>query len=117
MNPENTIIISAVIEIIALICFFILCFNISKIRKKLIISDNFPGMFAMYIALGDKEKARKLLYNAISKESEFFASFCNNGNNSTQRSILKRKYKPYLNALDIEFDFEIVDKFIQSREE
>ena len=62
------------------------------------------------------DKAKKILYKAISKEPEFIAAFCYNGNNSAQQSTLKRKYKPYLEVLGLELDFELVNKFIQERE-
>ncbi|MCS2788860.1 hypothetical protein NXW92_14715 [Bacteroides fragilis] len=107
---------SAVVEIITLIFFFVLCRNVSKIKKEIVTNDNLPGMFAMYISLGETDKAKKILYKTISKEPEFIAAFCYNGNNSAQQSTLKRKYKPDLEALGLELDFELVNKFIQERE-
>ena len=67
---------SAVVEIITLIFFFVLCRNVSKIKKEIVSNDNLPGMFAMYISLGETDKAKKILYKTISKEPEFIAAFC-----------------------------------------
>lgn len=61
-------------------------------------------------------RQKKYCIRRLSKEPEFIAAFCYNGNNSAQQSTLKRKYKPYLEILGLELDFELVNKFIQERE-
>ncbi len=58
---------SAVVEIITLIFFFVLCRNVSRIKKEIVINDNLPGMFAMYISLGERDKAKKYCIRRLAK--------------------------------------------------
>lgn len=58
---------SAVVEIITLIFFFVLCRNVSKIKKEIVSNDNLPGMFAMYISLGETDKAKKYCIRRLVK--------------------------------------------------
>ena len=62
------------------------------------------------------EKAKELLFHEIMKQNEYLASFTYNGNNSPQRAVLKRTFKPYFDILNMDFDFETVDKFIVALE-
>lgn len=104
--------LQAAIELIVLICFLILCSNVSKIRKKLIPNDRFNACFSMYLAMGDKETARKILCEEISKQPEFIMAFRNNLNNADARKLLEKKYKAHLESLGLSFDFSASDKFI-----
>ena len=51
-------IISAIVEIIILICFFVLCANVGKIKKILEQKQDFNAKFDFLINIGEKEKAR-----------------------------------------------------------
>lgn len=70
MDFETIIILSAILELITLICFFVLCSNVSSIRKKL-CKDDIPAstLIAMYMGLGEKEKAREALIEHIVNKS------------------------------------------------
>lgn len=105
-----------ILELVTLICFFMLCFNVTKIKKQMVVGENIKAAFSMYISLGEYEKAKELLFHEIMKQEEYIASFTYNGNNSSQRSVLKRTFKPYFDILNIDFDFEIVDRFITALE-
>lgn len=113
---ETIIYLQAILELVILICFFLLCHNVSKIKKRFVVDKDINAAFSMYISLGEYEKAKELLFHEIMKQNEYIASFTYNGNNSAQRAVLKRTFKPYFDALNIDFDFETVDKFIVSLE-
>lgn len=52
--------LGAILELVLLICFFVLCSNVAKIKKMVFPSGNPPSpytMYAMYLAAGDKEKS------------------------------------------------------------
>jgi len=111
-NLETTIYMQAVLGLVILICFFVLCYNVSKIKKQIVVDKDINAAFSMYISLGEYEKAKELIFREIAKQKEYLASFAYNGNNSAQRAALKRTFKPYLDVLNIDFDFDIVDRFI-----
>lgn len=104
--------LEVILSVVLLICFFKLCLNVSKIRKKFVPNESFNASFSMYLAMGDKENARKLLYEEICKQQEFIIAFYYNGNNKEARTALKNRFKAHLEALGIDFDFSESDKFI-----
>lgn len=60
--------LGAILELVLLICFFVLCSNVAKIKKMVSPSGNPPTpytMYAMYLAAGDKEKAKSVLMEII----------------------------------------------------
>lgn len=66
MDFETIIILSALLELVTLICFFVLCSNVSAIRKKLCKDDILSSsLIAMYMGLGEKSKAREALIEHI----------------------------------------------------
>ncbi|WP_448778995.1 hypothetical protein [Bacteroides congonensis] len=113
---EVIIYLGIILNLVTLICFFVLCYNVSKIKKQFVIDKDINAAFSMYISLGEYEKAKELLFHEIMKQNEYIASFIYNGNNSSQRAVLKRTFKPYFDILNIDFDFETVDKFIVALE-
>lgn len=59
MDFETAIYLTAILEVVTLICFFVLCSNVSNIKNK--ISKNgitSSTMFALYIGMGEKEKSK-----------------------------------------------------------
>lgn len=63
--------LGAILELVLLICFFVLCSNVSKIKKAVSPGGDPPTSytkFAMYLASGDKEKAKLELMNMILAE-------------------------------------------------
>ena len=60
--------LGAILELVLLICFFVLCSNVTKIKKMVSPSGNPPTpytMYAIYLAAGDKEKAKSVLMEII----------------------------------------------------
>lgn len=60
--------LTAILEIVILICFFVLCSNVSKIKKVLTPSGCTPSpqtKFSMFVAAGEKEKAKAALMEII----------------------------------------------------
>ena len=60
--------LTAILDLITLICFFVLCSNVSKIKKVVTPSGNAPSpqaAFSMYLAAGDTEKAKAVLMEII----------------------------------------------------
>lgn len=69
---EIALIIGAILEIIILICFFILCSNVSKIRKHLIQNDDFEAKFKFLVKMNEKEKAKEILIDRILSNDDIF---------------------------------------------
>ena len=84
---EGIIYLGIILDLVTLICFFVLCYNVSKIKKQIVVDKDIKAAFSMYISLGEYEKA-----------------------------VLKRTFKPYFDILNMDFDFETVDKFIVALE-
>ena len=106
---ENIIIfIAVVINVIVLICFFVLCSQVSHIRKVLKPRSNTYEELDVLIALGQKEKAKSVLINLILSDNVFdFES-------PTEESIKAtvKRYKKYMDEVSLEFDAQ---KFIEAR--
>ncbi len=104
MSLETVVIASAVLEVVTLICFFVLCVNVSSIKKKLRNNGADPSSaFAMYIGMGEKDKAKKVLIDMI------FADEVVRGAIATNAGDLKSvmgKYEPMLKEVDLVFDAE-----------
>jgi hypothetical protein len=62
---EAVFIISTIIQIILIVCFFILCLDVSKIRKRLTRQYDFESRFNFLISIGEKEKAKEMLLERI----------------------------------------------------
>lgn len=104
MDFETIIILSAILELITLICFFVLCSNVSAIRKKLCKDDILSSsLIAMYMGLGEKEKAREALIECIVSKSTLREHLLND--NGANMSLAP--YRKLMKELDVEFDAEI----------
>ncbi len=85
---ETIIIISITIGIIILVCFFGISSDVSNIKKATYKDKESSAiLFKLYISLGEKEKAKEMLYNMIE-------IFC-----EEEKKNIKKKYKG--NAEDI----------------
>ena len=98
--------LTAILEIVILICFFVLCSNVSKIKKVITPSGNAPSpqaAFSMYLAAGDTEKAKAVLMEIILADPS--VQTCINRNGEVLGNVLKR-YDRQLKAVGIEIDAE-----------
>lgn len=102
----------AILSLVVLICFFSLCSNVSKLKKKFYPSDNFGAYFSMLVAMHQIEEAKKLLMEEISKDSLFERAFYYGGDSSDIREKLKKKYEAYLIMVNITLDFNKSDELI-----
>lgn len=112
MEFETILILSAIIELVILICFFVLCSNVAKIRKR-ICKDNVPisTAIAIYMGFGEKEKAREAFIEHIIYGTEI------NENMSRTEDInsILRPYKSLMDELEITFDAEKAREVKRSR--
>lgn len=99
------VIIVGVLQLIMVVVFLVMAYNISIIKKQIAPSgEEFKSRFYSLLLSGNKEKAKELLFEAISKNEYFIASACYH----TEYSIFKAKneinsiYKCELEALGIE---------------
>ena len=60
------------IQVIIIICFFVLCDNVAKIKSHLIQKDDFKSKFIFLMSIGEKEKAREILINRILANNNIF---------------------------------------------
>ena len=58
---QIALVITAIVEIITLICFFVLCSNVSKIKKTIEQKQDFSAKFDFLINIGEKEKRTRIL--------------------------------------------------------
>ncbi len=102
---QNIIILAAIIEIIVLICFFVLCSDVNKIKKYLTQSSDFESKFKFLMSVGEKEKAREILINTMLLNSKIF-SLDVPGDADTKGKKCFEKYSEELAALGIENPFK-----------
>lgn len=100
--------LSAILELVLLICFFVLCSNVSKIKKAVSSSGEPPTSytkFAMFLAAGDKEKAKLELMNMIMSEYLLQANI--NRNPEILKTVLA-KYDKAMKEVDLKIDPQTV---------
>ena len=98
--------LTAILEIIILICFFVLCSNVSKIKKVLTPGSTVSSpqtVFAMYVAAGDTEKAKAVLMEIILADADVQA--CINRNGEVLGNVLAR-YNRQMKEIGLEIDPE-----------
>lgn len=104
MSLETIIILSAILELITLICFFVLCANVSSIKKKLRNNGATPSFaFSMYLGMGEKEKAKNVLIEMILADEIIQRAIIDNVGDL--KSVMG-KYEPMLKEVDLVFDAE-----------
>jgi hypothetical protein len=60
--------LTLILDIIILIAFFVLCANVAAIKKKLRNEFATLDTFALYIGMGQKEKAKEVLIDLIKSD-------------------------------------------------
>ena len=108
MDFETILILSAVLQVIILICFFVLCSNVSSIKAK-VCRDGAPisTVVATLLAAGEKERAKaELLEFLIAKMNN---SYVNAGSEVDIDNILN-PYKGLMKAVDLNFDVKVMSQ-------
>lgn len=101
---QIVVVITAIIEVITLICFFVLCANVAKIKKLLEKKEDFTSKFKFLIHIGEKEKARDYLINRIlNNEGIFSTEVMWDAKDKTQMCF--KTYAEELEALGIDNPF------------
>lgn len=98
------------LTICVLVAFFKMCGNVKKIREHLnpelpeCYVNAFYPKFNFYMSVGDKEKAKELLYQQIMTSPNFAATFKNNFSEDARAKLIE-EYQPYFQQLGMEIDF------------
>ena len=110
MNLE---IISVILSIIILICFFVLCVNVSAIKKSVNVPQPWQASFNLYCGTGQNEKASDVLMKAIMHDSDCARGFYLNVHDrlDVQKKI-EARYGEYLKMVDLTIDFNKVNESI-----
>lgn len=98
--------LSAILELILLVCFFILCNNVSKIKKMISPSESVPPpslVYSLALASGDVEKAKSALINIILEDADVQA--CINRKPDILKNVLE-KYAQPMKEVGLEIDAE-----------
>lgn len=103
----------AIFDAVILLCYFFLCENVHRIKKKLEPSNEFGAVFSLLISTGRKEEAQKLLLNEIMKEKDFTFAFFAGGDRTDVRNAIIGKYKTYMDLAGLEVDFSKADELIK----
>lgn len=113
MELNDIIILTALIQVVTLICFFVLCTNVSTIKKEIQAPQPFGAAFNFYLSIGQAEKAKELLIRAIMNEEVFkTAFFSNRSDKGNAQAYIEKKYKRYFDAIGLKVDFEKVNEFV-----
>jgi|GEM_PF-4262836 len=109
-------IVSGVVSLIMIIKYFQLCKDVAAMREAMNPLVDFEEKFALLISAGEKEEAKRILLSHICKHSVFGEAFGSSGKSYTEKSReeIKKAYSEYLEALEMDFDFEAVDAFIKA---
>lgn len=106
--------VAIALQIIILICFFILCSNVSKIKKSLFVAHKSEPVIRLLLACNKKEAAADLLMKTIANDEVFIVAFDHADKAYRERcqKSLEERYKVYLDALDIKLDYAVVNELI-----
>lgn len=111
------IIIIGIVQLIMMIVFFVMAHNISVIKKRIALSgEEFNYGFYSFLLSGNKEKAKELLFEVISKNEYFISSACYHTeyNISKAQNEINTIYKCELEALGIDsVDLSMLKKSIK----
>ena len=100
---EAALIISAILQIVILICFFILCSNVSKIKKQIVQDTDFESKFKFLMKIGEKDKAREILIDRILANGVFSSGLTWNADQKGQKCF--EIYGEELSSLGIQNPF------------
>lgn len=96
--------LTAILEIVILICFFVLCGNVSKIKRVISPCGNAPTpqtAFALYLAAGEVEKAKSVLMEIILANPH--VQMCIGRDDEGLGNVLKR-YERQMKAVGLSID-------------
>lgn len=111
MELTTVLVLSAILELVILVCFFFLCINVSTIKKS--VAPPWRGVFNLYYATGQIEKAKEVLMKAIMNEKEFEKAFLvNTADKYPMQKLLEGKYKKQLDLVGLTINFEEVNKLM-----
>lgn len=107
------IFISAIVQVITLICFFVLCINVSALRRNFTSPQNLEASFNLYYSTGQIEKAKDLVMTSIKNDSEFATAFyLNSSHKETAQKLIEDKYGKMLELVGLKIDYDKVNDFI-----
>lgn len=112
---QTILIVSLIINIVVLICFFILCSNVSKIKHSLSGESSFESSFWFLVSVNEKERAKKLLIDKMMNDANLDQCFFKD---KSMRDLGRRNfediYKKYMDSVGgIGIDYTDADKAIQ----
>lgn len=106
-------------QILTILCnlflvLFILdaCVNIKRLAVKFTPKKSFGSRFSFLVSAGQIEEAKKILFEEITKEWLFEKSFYSKGDTKKYRATLIKKYKPFLDLVDVTLDFSKDDELM-----
>jgi hypothetical protein len=102
MDFDTILLVTGIIELITLICFFVLCSNVGELKRRLLNNGaTCTSMFSMYMAMGDKENAKKALIKVILADTQV-----QNALNSTPDNLQNAmaKYSKQMKEVGLTFD-------------
>lgn len=106
--------ISIIINVIVLICFFILCANVAKIKKEAHNVANFEARFNFLYGIGELKEAKKLLLKRVQMmDNASEAFYCKQDYKKNSRNYIDEKFKVYFDKLDIHIDYDKIDELIE----
>ena len=113
MSLETIIFITALIEVITLICFLNLCGTVSSIKKRIGGTEaTRMDKFNTYLVTGQIDKVKEVLTDMILSEKEWeqVANFsCDEWREKARKSLIT-KYQRMFDAVGIKPNFDELDK-------
>lgn len=110
---DTIILITAIIEVITLICFFNLCGTVSSIKRRIGGTETARmDKFNVYLVTGQIDKAKEVLTDMILSEKEWeqVANFSCDELKEQARKSLTKKYEKLLDAVDLRLNFDELEK-------
>lgn len=111
MELTTVLVLSAILELVILVCFFFLCVNVSTIKKS--VAPPWRGVFNLYYSTGQIEKVKEVLMKTIMNEKEFEKAFLvNTADKYPMQKAIEGKYKKQLELVGLTINFEEVNKLM-----
>jgi hypothetical protein len=114
MSLETIIIVSAVLEVVTLVCFFSLCSNVNSIKRKMTEVDiSREDKFNFYVVSGQMDKAKDLLSKIILADSSWEHIKLKDKAALRDKAIqdILSKYKRQLEITGLSLDFDKINEF------
>lgn len=113
MDLELILYVSAFIEFVTLICFFVLCGNVASIKKRIGGTETTRmDKFNVYVMTGQIERAKEILSQMMMSEPEWqhVTNYLTPTYMESARKALAAKYAKMLEVVGVSLDFESIDK-------